>query len=187
MRPSLVTPTLNPCLFPSSVTVSSIRLGFPSTLFTTGGSNPEDFVNTSTDFSDAPAMRFESASPAPVSVAARRNSLRLETAFMTSLSDILPDGRSPETWQTRDPASIPALSFLFPKSSTLCLPTPSGSQSVRGGSLAYSPPPRRPNSFSQVLLMRPSAVGSSGSHPGQGSSLRIASAPHLRTPQGPPQ
>src|SRR5207253_8517068 len=75
-----------PCLFPSSVTVSSMMLGFPSTRFTTECSNPDDFVNTSTDFSDAAARRFENASPAPVSVAARRNSLRLEIAFIPCLS-----------------------------------------------------------------------------------------------------
>src|SRR5439155_24701459 len=86
MRPSLVTPTLNACLFPSSVTVSSMMLGFPSTLFTTACSNPEDFVNTSTDFSDAAASRFASVRPAPVNVAARRNSLRLENVFIPSLS-----------------------------------------------------------------------------------------------------
>src|SRR5260370_16930748 len=86
MSRSFVTATLNPCLVPSSVTVSSMRLGLPSTLFTTACSNPEDFVNTSTDFSDALGSWLESASPAPVSVAARRNSLRLETAFTTSLS-----------------------------------------------------------------------------------------------------
>src|SRR5229473_2675558 len=85
MRPSLVTPALNPCFFPSSLTVSSTRLGFPSTLFTTSCSQPDDFVNTSTDLLDAPLNRFESTSPAPVSVAARRNSLRLENAFMPSL------------------------------------------------------------------------------------------------------
>src|SRR6266849_6232826 len=88
MRPSFVTPTLNPCLFPSSVTVSSMMLGFPSTLFTTACSNPDDFVNTSTDFSDAPSKRLESASPAPVNVAARRNSLRLENSFMKSSSRV---------------------------------------------------------------------------------------------------
>src|SRR2546430_5614667 len=82
LRPSLATLHLNPCLLPSSVTVSSMMLGFPSTFFTTACSNPEDFVNTSTDFSDAAASRFENARPAPVSVAARRNSLRLEIAFM---------------------------------------------------------------------------------------------------------
>src|SRR5258708_13127935 len=85
MRPSLVTPALNPCFFPSSLTVSSTRLGFPSTLFTTSCSQPDDFVNTSTDLLDAPLNRFESTSPAPVSVAARRNSLRLENAFIPSL------------------------------------------------------------------------------------------------------
>src|SRR6266849_7294008 len=85
MRPSLVTPTLNPCLFPSSLTVSSTRLGFPPTLFTTSCSQPDDFVNTSTDLLDTPGNRFDSASPAPVSVAARRNSLRLENAYMPSL------------------------------------------------------------------------------------------------------
>src|SRR6266446_3148513 len=82
MRPSLVTPTLNLCLFPSSVTVSSMMLGFPSTLFTTACSNPDDFVNTNTDFSEVATRRLENARLAPVSVAARRNSLRLEIAFM---------------------------------------------------------------------------------------------------------
>src|SRR5260370_351555 len=85
MRPSLVTPALNPCLFPSSLTVSSTRLGFPLILFTTSCSQPDDFVKTSTDLFEAPSNRFESASPAPVSVAARRNSLRLESASMLSL------------------------------------------------------------------------------------------------------
>src|SRR5258708_31883033 len=53
-------------------------LGFPSTLFTTSCSQPEDFVKTSTFFSLAASSRFDSASPAPVSAALRRNSLRLE-------------------------------------------------------------------------------------------------------------
>src|SRR5260370_40262202 len=86
MRPSLVTPALNPCLFPSSLTVSSTRLGFPLILFTTSCSQPDDFVKTSTDLFEASSDRFESASPAPVSVAARGNSLRLENSFMESLS-----------------------------------------------------------------------------------------------------
>src|SRR6266478_9035845 len=78
MRPSLVTPTLYSCRFPRSVTASSTMLGFPSILFTTSCSHPEDFVKTSTVFSFAASSRFESASPAPVSAAPRRNSLRLE-------------------------------------------------------------------------------------------------------------
>src|SRR5260370_17511434 len=109
MRPSFVTPTLNPCLFPSSVTVSSMRLGLPSTLFTTACSNPEDFVNTSTDFSDALGSWLESASPAPVSVAARRNSLRLETAFTTSLSVIsfrMLAARKTDKYAVRRPAQL---------------------------------------------------------------------------------
>src|SRR5260370_39121294 len=85
MRPSFVTPTLNPCLLPRSLTASSTMLGFPSTRFTTSCSQPEDFVNTSTDLFDAPSNWSESARPAPVSVAVRRNSLRLEIAFMPSL------------------------------------------------------------------------------------------------------
>src|SRR5260221_11805296 len=63
-----------------------MMLGFPSTLFTTACSNPDDLVNTSTDLLDAPTRRFERASPAPVSAAARRNSLRLENSFMESFS-----------------------------------------------------------------------------------------------------
>src|SRR6267143_1106116 len=90
MRPSFVTPALNPCLFPISLIVSSTRLGFPSTLFTTVCSNPEDFVNTSTDLFDAPSSGLESASPAPVKVAVRRNSLRLENSFMKSSSRVPP-------------------------------------------------------------------------------------------------
>src|SRR5713101_2831405 len=82
MRPSLVTPTLYPCRFPRSVTASSTMLGFPSTRFTTSCSHPEDFVKTSTAFSFAASSRFESASPAPVSAAPRRNSLRLESEKM---------------------------------------------------------------------------------------------------------
>src|SRR5882724_2564973 len=78
MRPSFVTPTLYPCRFPRSVTASSTMLGFPSILFTTSCSQPEDFVKTRTVFSFAASSRFESASPAPVSAAPRRNSLRLE-------------------------------------------------------------------------------------------------------------
>src|SRR6267142_3620651 len=87
MRPSLVTPTLYPCRFPRSVTVSSTRLGFPSIRFTTSCSHPEDFVKTRTVFSFAAGSRFESASPAPVSAAPRRNSLRLglEKMFMEFL------------------------------------------------------------------------------------------------------
>src|SRR6202521_6484972 len=85
MSPSLVTPALNPCLFPSSLTASSTRLGFPPTLFTTSCSQPDDFVNTSTDLYEATSSGFESASPAPVSVAVRRNSLRLENSIMKSL------------------------------------------------------------------------------------------------------
>src|SRR6266849_127336 len=88
MRPSLVTPALNPCLFPSSLMVSSTMLGLPPTLFTTSCSQPDDFVKTSTDLFEAPSSGFESASPAPVSVAARRNSLRLENSFMESLSSM---------------------------------------------------------------------------------------------------
>src|SRR6267143_3472981 len=88
MRPSFVNTALNPCLFPRSFTASSMMLGFPSTLFTTACSNPDDFVNTSTDLMDAPTRRFESASPAPVSAAARRNSLRLENSFMESFSSV---------------------------------------------------------------------------------------------------
>src|ERR1700730_5313591 len=78
MRPSFVTPTLKPCLFPRSVTASSTMLGFPSIRFTTSCSQPDDFVKTSTFFSLAARTRFESASPALVSAASRRNSLRLE-------------------------------------------------------------------------------------------------------------
>src|SRR5882762_11970286 len=52
--------------------------GFPSILFTTSCSHPEDFVKTSTVFSFAASSPLESASPAPVSAAPRRNSLRLE-------------------------------------------------------------------------------------------------------------
>src|SRR5207245_6515551 len=85
IRPSLVTPTLNPCLFPRSLVVSSTSLGFPPILFTASCSQPDDFVNTSTDLFDDPSSRFESARPAPVSAAARRNSLRLEYAFMSYL------------------------------------------------------------------------------------------------------
>src|SRR5260370_11766935 len=65
-----------------------MMLGFASTLFTTACSNPDDFVNPSTDLMDAPTRRFESASPAPASAAARRNSLRLENSFMESLSSV---------------------------------------------------------------------------------------------------
>src|SRR2546423_1430327 len=85
MRPSFVTPTLNPCLFPMSLTTSSTMLGFPPTLFTTSCSQPEDFVKTRTALLLAPSKRFESVSPAPVNVAARRNSRRLDNAFMPSL------------------------------------------------------------------------------------------------------
>src|SRR6266478_8224036 len=82
MRPSLVTPALYPCRFPRSVTASSTMLGFPSTRFTTSCSHPEDFVKTRTFFSFAASSWFESASPAPVSAAPRRNSLRLESEKM---------------------------------------------------------------------------------------------------------
>src|SRR5216684_653474 len=78
MRPSLVTPTLYPFRFPKSVTASSTMLGFPSIRFTTSCSHPEDFVKTRTSFSFAAKSRLERASPAPVSAAPRRNSLRLE-------------------------------------------------------------------------------------------------------------
>src|SRR5258708_40327961 len=88
MRPSLVKPALNPYSFPSSLMASSTMLGLPPTLFTTSCSQPDDFVKTSTDLFEAPSSGFESASPAPVSVAARRNSLRLENSFMESLSSM---------------------------------------------------------------------------------------------------
>src|SRR5260370_18000566 len=61
-------------------------LGCPPTRFTTSCSQPEDFVNTSTDLFDAPGNRLESARPAPVSVAARRNSLRFVNSLMPFLS-----------------------------------------------------------------------------------------------------
>src|SRR5260370_42537594 len=86
MPQSFVTPTLNSCLLPILVTAWSMMLGFPSTLFTTACSNPDDFVNTSTDLFEAPSSGLESASPAPVKVAVRRNSLRLENSFMKSSS-----------------------------------------------------------------------------------------------------
>src|SRR6267378_7263347 len=57
-------------------------LGFPSIRFTTSCSHPEDFVKTRTFFSFAASSWFESASPAPVSAAPRRNSLRLESEKM---------------------------------------------------------------------------------------------------------
>src|ERR1700730_1036157 len=63
-------------------------LGLPCTLFTTACSKPDDFVNTSTDLFDAPSSGLESASPAPVKVAVRRNSLRLENSFMKSSSRV---------------------------------------------------------------------------------------------------
>src|SRR5437588_6824885 len=85
MRPSFVALTLNPYLFPISLTASSTMLGFPPILFTTSCSHPEDLVKTRTVLRLAPIKRFESASPAPVSVAARRNALRFENAFMPSL------------------------------------------------------------------------------------------------------
>src|SRR5713226_5514458 len=64
-------------------------LGFPLTSFTTSCSNPEDFVNTRTDFSFAPSRRLESANPAPVRAAVPRNSLRPVMALMNFLSTML--------------------------------------------------------------------------------------------------
>src|SRR5260370_34686298 len=61
---------------------------FPYTTLFRSCSQPDDFVKTSTDLFEAPSSGFESASPAPVSVAARRNSLRLENSFMESLSSM---------------------------------------------------------------------------------------------------
>ncbi len=86
MRPSFVTCTLNPCLAPRALIASSTMLGCPPTRFTTSCSQPDDFVNTSTVLFDAANSRLESARPAPVSVAARRNSLRLVNSFMPPLS-----------------------------------------------------------------------------------------------------
>src|SRR5258708_6138884 len=77
IRPSLVTPTLNPCLFPRSLTVSSTRLGFPPTLFTTSCSQPDDFVNTSTDLFDAPTSPFETPTPPPATSPPPHNPRRL--------------------------------------------------------------------------------------------------------------
>src|SRR5690242_7534895 len=76
IRPSLVTPTWNPCLSPRAVTASSMMLGLPSTRLTTSCSKPEDLVNTSTDFCGATGRRFARASPAPVTAAVRTKSLR---------------------------------------------------------------------------------------------------------------
>src|SRR5258708_38692440 len=119
IRPSLVARTLNPCLFPRSVTVSSTRLGFPPTLFTTSCSQPDDFVNTSTDLFDGPISPFESARPAPVSVAARRNSRRLVNSFIPAPSQPCPVHiLNSEQSHTRRPFSHPILSLPVPASHT---------------------------------------------------------------------
>src|SRR5262252_6112798 len=65
-----------------------MMLGFPSTRFTTSCSKPEDFVNTSTDFGGAAGRRFASASPAPVTAAVRRNSLRPVIPYIVVLLNL---------------------------------------------------------------------------------------------------
>src|SRR5260221_14664540 len=102
-----------------------MMLGFPSTLFTTACSNPDDLVNTSTDLLDAPTRRFESASPAPVSAAARRNSLRLQNSFMESFSSVFP-----RMLTTRGLSGLPLGVLLRPIPPTVHhgLPIPSHTQ-----------------------------------------------------------
>src|SRR6266702_1716567 len=118
MRPSFVTLTLYPCLFPSSFTVSSTILGFPLILLTTSCSNPEDFVNTRIDLLVAASKRCESERPAPVRAAARRNSLRLKNALIDSLSRARPDARSPENFRIHILRSSPALASPLPTNNT---------------------------------------------------------------------
>src|SRR5260370_41506606 len=64
-------------------------LDFPLIRLTTSCSNPEDFVNTRTDFSFAPSRRPGSANPAPIRAAVPRNSLRPVMALMNFLSTML--------------------------------------------------------------------------------------------------
>src|SRR5213595_629574 len=187
MRPSFVTPTLNPYLFPMSLTTSSTMLGFPPTLFTTSCSQPEDFVKTRTALLLAPSKRFESVSPAPVNDAARRNSRRLDNAFMPSL--LVMSLRMFATSKTckhavRRPSQLFHSHFRRIIRSS---PNPSSFQSAGGTRQAFRPHLHRLSSLSQELPMHPSAVGFSGSHPGLGSTSRIAFSTPLQTRQASPR
>src|SRR5439155_18808079 len=90
------------------------------------------------------------------------------------LSDVLPGARNPENWQTRGPASSPALSFPLPTSNTPPRPSPSSFRSACGARPNFLQ--RLLNSVLPQLPTHPSAIGFYGPHPGQGSPLRIASA-----------
>src|ERR1700740_1880254 len=163
MRPSLVTPTLNPCVLPRSVTTSSTRLGSPTTLSPTSCPQPADFVKTSTDLFATPFNRLERASPALVRAAARRNSLRLETGIMPSLTDTREDARKPENLQTRGLLSIPAPSFPFPASNIILRRDCSANGVIRLASVAPLPPP--PASGPAPLANPAQAPGTPRPHP----------------------
>src|SRR5713101_2217735 len=189
MRPSFVTLTLYPCLFPSSFSVSSTILGFPLILLTTSCSNPEDFVNTRIDSLVAASKRFESARPAPVSAVARRNSLRLGNALI-SLGCARPDARSRGNFRIYILRSSPALASPLPTNNTPRSSTLSGFRSGRTGPVDSSPPLHSKNHLprkSHFLRARRlpaackprSAACSVDNHQASRISFRIASAlPH---------
>src|SRR5437764_1766922 len=56
--PSLLAVTLKPCFSPREVTACSTMLSLPSTRLTTSCSQPDDFVETSTDFLPAANNQF---------------------------------------------------------------------------------------------------------------------------------
>src|SRR5260370_39956509 len=118
MRPSFVTLPLYPFLFHSSFPVSSTLLGFPPILLTTSCSNPDDFVKTRIDLLVAASKRCESERPAPVSAAARRNSLRFGNALIDSLGRARSDVRSRENFRIHILRSNPALAFPLTMTNT---------------------------------------------------------------------
>src|SRR5215471_16711659 len=88
-RPSLVAVTSKPCFVPSKVIPCSTMLGFPSILFTTSCSKPDDFVNTSTDFFSEPKKFVGRAILAPVIAVAFMNPRRLKPRLSRVFIDIL--------------------------------------------------------------------------------------------------
>src|SRR5882724_1876558 len=82
MRPSFVAFTSNPCFAAKPRTHFSTTLGFPGVVLTTSCSQPDDFVNSRTDFLLAADRRLDNARPALPIATVRRNSLRLAASVV---------------------------------------------------------------------------------------------------------